>query len=165
MNGYLLRVIGTVVLAATVVSILPEGKTVAIVKAVSRLACIVAIIAPVLTFLQSGKSSFEVGKNQDGIFSDSVIESEAAFIKYYSEMRIRETEEALRKEIFGKYALEVEVTLQYLWQTEVVDAVYSDNKIKITEIRVTLLQDAKEEVVNAMWEYLTKNYCSEVLIE
>ena len=37
--------------------------------------------------------------------------------------------------------------------------------IKITQICVKMIEEQEEEVVRKMWEHLTKNYCSEVLIE
>ncbi len=165
MSGYLLGVVGVVVLAATLTSVLPEGKTSSTIRAIARLACILAIISPVLHFFQSGKLSFENEKKQEGIFADSVIEAEGRFIEYYSEMRIREAEEKLKLELSERYALDTLVTLEYTCQTEAVGVFYTDRKIRIVRMRVKLLQEAKEEVVKSMWEYLTKNYCSEVLIE
>ena len=103
--------------------------------------------------------------NSKEIFSQSVIEGEEAFIEYYSEMRIRETERALEGDLFEKYGLDTKVTLLCEKQTEQVAGKYPSDKIKIKEIRVKLKKSSNEEVLKKMWEYLTKNYCSEVLIE
>ncbi len=164
MNEYLLSVIGVVILSAIVTSLLPEGKTAGTIKLISRLVCILAIISPVLHFFRSGTLSFK-GENSKEIFTQTVIQSEERFIEYYSEMRIRETESALKAEILEKYALDVEVAFDYERQTEEIGEIYAYEKIRITKIRVKLNQESKEEVLRNMWEYLTKNYCSEVLIE
>lgn len=165
MNEYLLCVIGTVIVSAILTAILPEGKTLGLVKTITRLACILAIVSPVLRFLRVGELTFGGMENSKEIFSQSVIEGEEAFIEYYSEMRIRETERALESELSEKYGLDTEVTLLCEKQTERVDGKYISNRIKIKEIRVKLKKSSNEEVLKKMWEYLTKNYCSEVLIE
>ena len=165
MSGYLLSVIGAVILSAIMVAVLPEGKTAGIVKAVSRLVCILAIISPVLQFFQSGTFPWKKGKNSEGFFTQTVIESENAFIEYYSEMRIRETERALEAELREKYEADVEATLSYEYVEELVDGRYVDEKIRITAIHLGLKTPISEEAIREMWEYLTKNYCSEVLIE
>lgn len=165
LNEYLLCVIGTVIVSAILTAILPEGKTLGLVKTITRLACILAIVSPVLRFLRVGELTFGGMENSKEIFSQSVIEGEEAFIEYYSEMRIRETERALESELSEKYGLDTEVTLLCEKQTERVDGKYISNRIKIKEIRVKLKKSSNEEVLKKMWEYLTKNYCSEVLIE
>ena len=165
MNEYLLSVIGTVTLSAILTAILPEGKTSGLIKAISRLACILAIVSPVLRFFSAGELTFRDMENSKEIFSQSVIEGEEAFIEYYSEMRIRETERALEAELSEKYGLDTKVTLLCEKQTEQVAGKYPSDKIKIKEIRVKLKKSSNEEVLKKMWEYLTKNYCSEVLIE
>ena len=165
LNEYLLCVIGTVIVSAILTAILPEGKTLSLVKTITRLACILAIVSPVLRFLRVGELTFGGMENSKEIFSQSVIEGEEAFIEYYSEMRIRETERALESELSEKYGLDTEVTLLCEKQTETVDGKYISNRIKIKEIRVKLKKSSNEEVLKKMWEYLTKNYCSEVLIE
>ena len=71
-------------------------------------------------------------------------------------MRIEQTQQALQSEIKEKYNLDVEVVL--VWRQE-------QEQIRIDEIRLKLLKATDEEVVEKVWEYLTKNYCSEVLIE
>lgn len=165
MSEYLLRVIGAVILSAMMVAVFPNGKTAGIMKAVSRLVCILAIISPVLRFFQSGTFAWQEGENSTEIFTQTVIESENAFIEYYSEMRIRETERGVESELLEKYGMEAKVSLTYEYQEELVKELYVEKKIKITAIRVTPTQPVDEEVLKGMWEYLTKNYCSEVLIE
>lgn len=156
MNGYLLCVIGTVLVCSILTAIAPEGRTSTVIKGVARLSCVLAIIAPVLSFLKTGDVSVFNDKNGQEIFSQEGIEGESAFIQYYSEMRILQTESALQTELEEKYGVAAKVSL--LWSQ-------SEEKIHIDEIRVKLLNKTSEGVKKEMWAYLTKNYCSEVLIE
>ena len=79
-------------------------------------------------------------------------------------MRISETERALKEELYEKFAVNVEVT--FLWEYQTEEVIHNEvNLVKITQIRVKIIEHQEEEVVKKMWEYLTKNYCSEVLIE
>lgn len=165
MNGYLLSIVGVVLLSAFLTAILPEGKTSGLIKSVMRMACILAIVSPILSFFQSGALSVGKMKNFDAFFSQSGIEAEETFIHYYSEMRVKETEKAFEKEIYDKYFLTATVRLEWEQTTEVVAEKYPSNSIHITKICVKTLEQQDEEVLRNMWEYLTKNYCSEVLIE
>ena len=158
MNGYLLSIAGVVVLSVILSSVLPNGKTSGLIKSIMRMACILAIISPIITFFYSGSLSVSGVKNSDAIFSQSVIEQERAFIHYHSEMRIAETERALEKEILTQFSVETSVALSWELETDY-------DLIKITQIRVMTKEQKEGEVLEKMWEYLTKNYCSEVLIE
>ena len=164
MNGYLLSVIGTVLLSAILTAVLPSGKTAGLIKSIVRLACILAIVSPVLQFFQTGKLSFD-GENLQTFFNESGIEGGESYIKYYSEMRIEETERALEEEILEKFGSIASVTFSWETVTETVFNRYENESIKISEIRIKLKEKTSEEVEKKMWEYLTKNYCSEVLIE
>jgi len=165
LSGYLLSIIGTILISSFITAILPEGKTSGIIKAITRLACILAIVSPVLQFFHAGSISVWKNKNSESIFSDAVIERTDAYINYYSEMRVEETEKAIEKEILEKYNMQTEVGLQWEFYTETVKGKYIDEKIKITKLVVKTKEGQDEEVLRDMWEYLTKNYCSEVLIE
>ena len=46
MSGYLLGVIGMVLFCAVLTVVIPHGKTSKMVHAISRIACVVAILAP-----------------------------------------------------------------------------------------------------------------------
>lgn len=164
MNAYLLGVIGTVLLCAVLTAIVPDGKTSAVIKGVAKLACLLAIVAPVLEFFQKEKSETEVNENSALIFSETGIELDEAFIKYYSEMRIRETETAIEEELLEKYAAQTDVTLEWETVAETVSDLYTSEKIKITRIRLRLI-DASEEVGEMIAEHVKNNYCSEVLLE
>ena len=155
MSGYVLSVIGVILISAILTAVLPSGKTSSVIKGVTRLACVLVIVMPILVFFQSGE--WKIGKTffQDD-FSESVIQTDEAFIQYYSEMRISQTERALEREIEEKYAVFAEISLA--WSR-------IEEEIRIDEISVKLPPKTDEEVRKSMWEYLTKNYCSEVLIE
>lgn len=156
MSGYLLSVIGTVIFSALITAIMPEGKTSGLIKAVARIVCVLAIVAPVLNFLRTTSTLSLYDKKTQTFFSQSVIDEQEAFIQYYSETRIEQTQSALENEIQENYALETEVCLE--WMLE-------DDRIKITRIVVDTKGKANGEVVKSMSEYLTKKYCSEVKIE
>ena len=64
-------------------------------------------------------------------------------------------EEALEEELLKKYGLTVEAVFDWIIEKE----------IKIERIHIKLPKNADGEVKREMLEYLTKNYCSEVLIE
>ena len=164
MNAYLLSVIGTVLLSAILTAIIPEGKTATVIKGMTRLACLLAIIAPIPSYLKNNGLLGGNAADKDSLinFSQTVIETDEGFIKYYSEMRIRNAESVLEEEIFERYAVAVKVTLH--WENENTDTL-GEETIKITEIYVQTENGITEEVAKTMWEYLTKNYCSEVLIE
>ena len=161
MNEYLLSVIGTVLLSALVNAVLPEGKTSPIIKAVSRLICLIAIIAPVLRFFQ--KQEF-YGENLTTFFEENVIDEQDGFITYYSELRIREAETALSEELSAKFSIIADVTLHWEPYEEKVGVGYGYDALKITKIEVKC-QECPKEVKDAMSAYLRKNYCSEVKIE
>ncbi len=138
--------------AALLTAIAPEGKTSGLIKAIAKSACLLAIVAPIPSYLNSGKSD-EKNADFQTIFSQTVIETDEDFIKYYSEMRIRATAQALETELKEKFSVETSVKLQWT---------YDSGDIKITNI---IVKTENGEENTAMWEYLTKNYCSEVMIE
>lgn len=164
MNTYLLRVLGAMILSALLTAILPSGKTSPLIVAVTRLLCVLAIVAPVFSFLKKGMIVFEENNYED-FFSDSVIERQESFIEYYSYLRIQETEEALERELYERYAIDSEVVLSYTYERESMSDNYQEDDIKITKIIVSLEEETNKEVIQSMWEYLTKQYCREVLIE
>lgn len=155
MNGYLLSVIGTVLVSSVLVAIIPEGKTSKVVQGIAKCVCLLAIVAPIPNLLKSLKSD-EKGSDSQTIFSQTVIETDEDFINYYSEMRIRAATEDLQAEMQEKFSIDVRITLTWEYESE---------EIRITAITVQTENQLKEEEKTAMWKYLTKNYCSEVLIE
>ncbi len=161
MTGYLLSVMGTVLICSILTAIAPEGKTSAVIKGVARLACVLTIIAPVLRFFKTGKLEENNGEN----FVENVIQTDDSFIQYYSEERVRETETALKAELEEKYCSITSLCLEWRVEKEDFGGYYSVENIRIVRIRIDLPEDTPKEVALEMTSYLTKNYCSEVLIE
>jgi len=165
LREYLLSIVGTILLSSLIVAILPNGKTTALIKATTRLACVLAIISPILSFMQSRGRGIDNDKNVETFFSQNVIETQDTFINYYSEIRVKETEEVLASELKNLYGANVQVDLQWQKDVERIEEIYTVDKIRITQIYVRFEKRPDEEVIRTMWEYLTKNYCSEVLLE
>lgn len=168
MSAYLLSIIGTVLLSAVLTAITPEGKTTSVIKGITKLACLLIIVAPVPKFLQSFSSSKGSGQDRENFetfFGESVIQTDMDFIKYYSEMRIRSAETALTRELRDNFSISVAVTLIWELDENVENGVYDVENIEIKKIKVQTENEISEEDKKAMWEYLTKNYCSEVQIE
>ena len=164
MSAYVLSVIGTVLLCAILNAILPSGKTSAMIKGVARMACVISIVMPVLIFFQSGQWSFGKTIFQDD-FAESVIEVDDEFIEYYSQMRVRDVQVSLQKVLRTEFFVEADVQIEWASEVNSYGQIYDGEKIKIVRILVKNKEKQSEEVKNAMWEYLTQNYCSEVLIE
>lgn len=97
MNEYLLSVIGVVLFSSVLLAILPSGKTSELIKAIARIGCLVTILAPIVQF-------FVAGKEFEGIFDESSIQTQTAFIQYCSEERIQEAEILLTNELQDKYS-------------------------------------------------------------
>ena len=155
MSGYLLTVMGTVLVCSLITAITPDGKTSSSIKGVTKLVCILAIIAPILRFFQTDSIQTLIDKNRQGNFYEDVIEVDGEFIQYYSEMRIQQTEESLEERLFERYAVPCAVCLE--WSVE--------EEIRIERIVVALLENVGEEVKGDMRLFLVENYCEEVLIE
>ena len=154
MNGYLLSVIGTILLSALLTAILPNGKTSAVIKAITKLACLLVIISPVFSYIQAetGTSNGNSSKN----LSQSVIQTDEAFITYYSEMRIQNAQAQLESEIKEKFDLGCKVI--FTWE-------YDKEIIRIIKLTVQPQTELSEQQNSELCEYLTNNYCSEVVIE
>ncbi len=161
MTGYLLSVMGTVLVCSLLTAIAPEGKTSAVIKGVARLACVLTIIAPVLRFFKTG----EFEENTKENLAESVIETDASFIQYYSEERVRETEAALKKEIEKQYGEITSLRIEWSLEKESFGGLYGVENIRVERICVKVPEGTAKEVEREMCSYLTKNYCSEVLIE
>ncbi len=161
MSGYLLSVMGTVLVCSLLTAIAPEGKTSSVIKGIARLACVLTIIAPVLRFFQTGS----IGENAEGNFQENVIQTDESFIQYYSKERVQEAEVALQNDLKGRYDTDCDVRLEWLLEEENFGGHYTAEHIRITAIYVNVLENVNEEVKLDMSAYLTQNYCSEVLIE
>lgn len=155
MSGYLVSVVGTVLISTLLIAILPEGKTSKTVQGIAKCVCLLAIVAPIPNLLQSIEFD-EKNFDEHTIFPQTVIQTDEDFITYYSEMRIRVTQNDLRREIQEKFSLSATVVLDWEMQTE---------GVRITKITVRTEGEWKEVDKTAVWEFLRNNYCSEVLIE
>ena len=164
MSGYVLSVIGAVLLCAVLTAILPDGKMSVIIKSITRLVCVIAIISPILVFLRRGEYGNDT-ENSLNYFGESVIVDGDGFIQYYRERRIQETQTVLKRDIKEKYQVDAQITLSWRIVTEEYANYYPLDKIQITKIHVHGIEQQTEEVKKQMWEYLVENYCSEVLIE
>ena len=158
MNGYLLSVIGAVLISAILTAVLPNGKSSGIIKTVLKLACILIIISPVLEYIKYEKNPQKNTEN-------SVIQTDSEFINYYSELRIENATAQIEKELYAKFSLSIHVELE--WSIEKADSYlfYDDEAIKISCIRIQMPSAVEKEVKKQVFQYVKDNYCSEVLIE
>lgn len=166
MNGYLLSIVGTVLLCAVLTAILPEGKTSGMIKGIAKLACLLAIVAPIPKWFQGYHSRDEttVEKNDGNFLGESVIQTDKSFIQYYSERRIELAERALEEELNEKFDCETSVECVWGYHQEAVFSVYDDWEIQINQIKIDC-KNWNEETKMSVVEYVSKHYCSEVLIE
>ncbi len=162
MNGYVLAVIGTVLISAVITAIIPEGRTSSVIKGVARLACVLTIVSPIISFFAKGDLSDE--KNKTGIFHEIGIEEDESYIQYVSAMRITETERLIEKEIEQKYSAQIDVRLQ--WENaEDGYGIYQGEKLKITQIQVFCIDKTAKQSKKEIGQYLANAYGSEVWIE
>lgn len=164
MKTYLLSVTGTILLSALFGAILPEGRTAGSIKNITRLVCILAIVSPILYFFKNGNLKNN-GAFMQTFFQETSIQTDKEVIQYYSELKVKEAEGYLEKEILEKFDVETSILLTWEEVEEMVFGKYKDAGIKITQIDICLKETTTEEVIKSMWEYMTKNYCSEVKIE
>ncbi len=165
MNGYLSGVLGTVLLCAILAAIAPEGKTSATIKGVARLACVLAIVAPVFRFFSTGDIQSLAIENNENFFSETGIDGENGYIKYYSDERIQSAEKALQEELKDKYEVDTKIEIEYSLTVENIYELYPATMIQVERIRIQTQAQVREEVKKEMWLYVTENYCSEVLLE
>lgn len=159
MSGYLLGVIGTVLFSAVLTAIIPNGKTASIIKSVARLACLVAVLSPLLSFLKNGEM---FGEN----FTKTGIQTDTNFIEYCSKISIENAENSLEEHLQKRYGKQFKLTL--LWEeVKKEEGAYEVERIKITKAIVSPLSGtiSKEERID-IEKYLMENFdCpSEVVI-
>lgn len=164
MNGYVLTVMGTVLISSILTMLAPNGKCSSLIKNMTKLVCLVVLIAPIPNLLGE-KNLFDGirGENTeqaDVFLKDDSINADEEFINYYCELRVRETQTALKKDILARFNVVADVILSWGF----VDGTDVDG-LKITKITVKIPQTVEEGIKKKMCTYLTDNYCSEVLIE
>ncbi len=167
MNAYLLSVIGTVLISAVITALIPEGKTATVIRSIAKLACTVAILAPILNFFKTGDLDEGGGLSQTttGNFSKVSIQTDEEFIQYYCEIRVRETERALEQELAKSYGVSATVTLVWEMRTETVYGLYDGREIFINAVKVLPQREIPVEIQEKFCKKCKKEYGCEVQFE
>lgn len=150
MSGYLLSVIGTVLFASILLAILPDGKTSELIKGMARLACLVAILAPVAQF-------FVEGGDFNAIFKEKGIETQGAFIEYCSDKHIQETQNLLEDDLKNRYPFIEWVELQCVQETSCENG-YEEQIIRVQYVKIFVLETISSAQETAVKEYLEQEY-------
>lgn len=154
--------IGTVLFASVITAFASEGRTATAVKGIARLACVLAIVAPLTQcFLQGG---FKKWEKEEDFFEKTGIEVDGAFIEYYSQVQVRGEEERLEKLLLTECGVAANVTLDWEWKTRPQSGRYEWKGVYVNAVCVKL-QEEEREKEEQVYAYLTENYCSEVRIE
>ena len=162
LDGYLLCIIATTLLASILTAILPEGKTTGVVKGVTKLVCLLSILSPIPQFLQK-QSFFDLFKEENTQktwedFSQSVIPTDESFIKYFSNMRIRVFEEELSTAIQSKFGVICAVKLDGELDEKTAE-------IKVKKVVITSFSSLADEEKQAIKRYLEEQNFDEVRFE
>ena len=168
MSGYLLAIIGIVLLTGILSAVFPEGKTAKFIKGMTKLCCLAVILAPILGFFHKVATGGEI--NFPFFSSETVIETDSSFIDYCSTKRVENAEEDLEEKMEELFSVRVEATLLWEYCGAVTEggedgylSVYEGTEIKITKV---LLKDIEgnidEEVREKMKEHITDKYGCEV---
>ena len=164
LSEYLIGVIGAVLVCSLLTAIIPNGKNTILICSIAKILCLSVIISPILSFLKNGNLITDIQIYQD-FFGNSVIETDFNFIDYYSESTISYVEEKIEQELSTKYNFSASVLIVWEYEKGVFQDDYEDLKVKIKQMKVTTNERVAEEEKDIVWEFLTKTYCSEVLIE
>ena len=164
MNAYLLSVIGTILISAIITALIPEGKTATVIRSVAKLACTVAILAPILHFFKTGElgEGGELSNTATGNFSKISIEADEEFIQYYCEIRVRETERALENELAKTHGVSADVALLWELRTEEVYGLYDGQEIYIKAVKILPKQTIEGETRTKIMEKFKNEYGCEV---
>jgi len=160
MNGYILSVIGVVLVSALLTAILPDGKTNGIIKSVTKVACVFTIVAPIIEYFGENKSL-----KPEEIFTETVINGDVNFIDYCSKISVENAKEELEKAL--KEEIQTEITVELLWnyaneQTQLFGASYEDRKIQITKALLKTQEELSEESKRTIVEIIGKTGIYEV---
>lgn len=164
LKEYLIGVVGIVLICGIISCILPNGKNAKIIQGILKLCCLSAVISPMLYLFQDESKIIKNEIYQD-FFSNSVIQTDMQFIQYYSELNVLHIEQLLSDEILEKYNVAVKVSIDWEYVSNNENVTYFDSTIKINKIYLQTQNVISNEIRSAMSEYITNNYCSEVLIE
>ena len=150
MKEYLLNVVGIVLFASVLLSILPSGKTNELIKSIARMACLISILSPVVQF-------FVGNKNLPSIFGESGIELQSRYIEYCSEERISETEKLLKNDLRQRFPAVSDVEIA--WEFASIEKLGSTSEeILIKEVKVGTLKSITEEEEQKIVSHLKNNY-------
>ena len=162
LSGYLVSIIGTILICSILTAILPSGKTSGIIKGIAKLACVISIVAPIPQFMQKETAFDTTTQNNNINFLQSSIKTDKSFIEYYCEMRVKSAEEQLNVEIAEKFDVLANVEIDWCFP---IGKQYDTDAISITNIKVSVLDDYDATKKTAVLEYIKEHYCEEVSIE
>jgi hypothetical protein len=162
LREYVLSIVGTVLLSAVITAILPDGKTAVTIKSVAKTLCVLIIVSPILTYFQRNAGVEATLGNPQINFLETDIQSDQAFIQYFSNQRVLQTQALLETELKERYGLSLTVVCVWEWRKRE-NVGYEE--VYISQIRVQGAKEERKELQQEILEYLTKNYCEEVLLE
>ncbi|MBQ8429175.1 MAG: hypothetical protein IJX30_03655 [Clostridia bacterium] len=163
MKGYVLSIVATVLLSAIVTAVLPEGKTSTTIKGIAKGLCVLIIISPILSFFQRKIGLLSVTNNTQTNFLETGIQTDGEFIQYFSNERVLIAQTQLENELQERYNLPL--TVQFIWEWRKQSGKDAYEEIYISQIHVQGAKNETESVRKEILEYLTQNYCEEVLLE
>ncbi len=146
MSGYILGVIGAVLVSAVLSAILPEGKTNGLIRSIMKIICIFTIVAPIVDFIGG------FGWDGEGIFDESVINSDPSFIDYCSKISVEEAREKLENAIEEEFDVEIDLSLEWRYlqgENEILYGTYEDVKIEIVKATVRAEEDDRKSEIEA----------------
>lgn len=154
LHGYLLCIIGTTLFSAVITSVMPEGKTSAMIKGIARLVCVVSILSPIPQFLQK-QSFFEFFQDKNTLFptekfSQLVITIDQPFIDYVSQMRVTVLEQQIQAAIEKQFQTQCEVEVIGVVQSETAEL---DLKKIILKLPVEKSDSLKHEICTYLQAY------------
>ena len=136
--------------SALLTAVLPQGKTSELIKSISRLACLVAILSPILYF-------FAGGELFGNFFEKTVIQTDDDYIRYCSEIRIENAENSLENDLMEQFALSSDVSIQWSYSEEE-RGVYSVEQIKIDKIFVYIEESVADSLETQLEHYIMTSY-------
>lgn len=122
MDAYILAVCGAVILSALVTIVLPEGKTGKFIGGILRLFCLLVMLTPLLTLLQTGSSGdvFAADGKTEIVLDDP-------FVTYMFDRRADEEEQAVQEQLAEEFGIRTAV--QIGWKS--VEYAYTVSKVEI----------------------------------
>ena len=134
MSGYLLGIIGIVLFSALITMVLPQGKTAEFIKSITRVACTVAILTPILQFF--------IDDNLSDFFTKTVIETDASFIQYSNEIHVKSAEKMLENALEERFETDVAIMLE--WNVEIIEnGQYTAEKVRIDKMIIYANSDER----------------------